>query len=139
MKDESDFDFVASVSALNDEHRLRFYETLAQNLTVTIRSVWDDSTRSDGEKVNAIRCINEILHRVTSKIAVTRRHLHEWTESDMWGEIRRWVAEDNSISGDVGWAIRRSGRATRQNAICIQAATARPAIPSLVANPKSTL
>jgi hypothetical protein len=108
MSDQSDFDFPAEISALSDESRLRFYETLAHNLTISVRVVWDDRDRSDAEKVKAIRCINEILHRVTSKIAVTRRNLHAWTESDMWGEINRWVAEGNSISGDVGWAIRRS-------------------------------
>jgi len=115
MSDQSDFDFVANISALDAEHRLRFYETLAHNLTVSVRAVWSDGSRSDAHKVNAIRCINEILHRVTSKIAVTRRNLHEWTESDMWGEIKRWVAEDKSISGDVGWAIRRSFEIARSN------------------------
>ena len=108
MSDKPDFDFVASISALSEEQRLRFYETLAHSLTVAIRVAWDDSDRSDAEKVNAIRCINEILHRVTSKIAVTRRNLHEWTESDMWSEIKRWVGEDRSISSNVGWAIRHS-------------------------------
>lgn len=115
MSDQSKFDFSVDVSALSDELRLRFYETLAHSLTITVRVVWDDSNRSDAEKVRAIRCINEILHHVTSKIAVTRRHLYEWTESDMWGEIRRWVEEDNSISGDVGWAIQRSFEIANSN------------------------
>ncbi len=115
MSDQSEFDFAADISALSNERRLRFYETLAHNLTITVRVVWDDSDRSDAEKVKAIRCINEILHRVTSKIAVTRRSLHEWTESDMWCEIKRWVAEDKSISGDVGWVIRRSFEIANSN------------------------
>ena len=79
MSDQRDFDFDADISALSDEHRLRFYETLAHNLTVSVRAVWSDDSKSDTEKVNAIRCINEILHRITSKIAVTRRSLHVWT------------------------------------------------------------
>lgn len=89
MIGQSDFNFVASISALRDEHRLRFYETLTHRLTIAIRVVRDDSTRSDADKVNAIHCIKEILHRVTSKIALIRRHLREWTESDLWGEIRQ--------------------------------------------------
>lgn len=109
MSDQPDFDFVANLSALSDERRLQFYETLAHNLTltITIRVIWDDSTRSDAAKVNAIRCINEIVHRVTSKITVTRRNLHEWTESDMWSEMKHGSVK-TSISSDVGWAIRKS-------------------------------
>ena len=108
MTDDLTFDFVTAVSALSDEQRLRFYEDFAHNLTVTIRAVWDDSSITDAEKVNRIRCINEILHRVTAKVAMLRRAAHEWSESDMWGEVRRWVGQDKSIAGNIGWAIRRS-------------------------------
>ena len=87
---------------------LIFYESLALNLTITISVVWGDDARTDSQKLSAVRCINEILHRVVSKITVVRTDSGEWSESEMWGEIKRWVGQERSISGDVGWAIRRS-------------------------------
>ena len=63
---------------------------------------------SDAEKVDRLKWVNEIQHRVTGKIGVLRLNLHEWTERDTWQMIQEYVENNRNIGGDIGWAIRTS-------------------------------
>ncbi len=101
-----DFDYPATIGALDLEQRLLFYEVLAHNLTVCVRAIWSNEETSDEKKVEQLKWLNEIMHRVTSKIRVLRLNTHEWTESDSWEDIKHWVAQCPSIEGDIAWAIR---------------------------------
>ena len=105
------FDYADRIGGLSDEQRLHFYEVLAHNLIVSIRSVWSDESLADAEKVDRIKWINEILHRVTAKVWVLRLKSHEWTETDFADEIRHWVSQNQAIAGEVGWAIKSSYKA----------------------------
>ncbi len=78
---------------LNDEHRRLFYELLANNLTVAIRGVWSDEGVSTGERLDRIKWINEILHRVTAKIRCLSLNTHEWTEADSVNDMRHWIMQ----------------------------------------------
>ena len=107
MAETSEFDFIQRVSELSHERLLVFYESLAHNLTISVRVVSDDDARTDTQRLSAVRCLNEILHRVISQNTVVRTDSRKLSESEMLEEIKRWVRLDRSISGDVGWAIRR--------------------------------
>jgi hypothetical protein len=100
------FDYPSAIGALELEQRLLFYEVLAHNLTVCVRSIWSSEETSAAQKVEQLKWLNEIMHRVTSKIRVLRLNIHEWTEADSWAEIKHWVAQCPSLEGEVGWAIR---------------------------------
>ena len=102
------FDYPKAVGALPEDRRLLFYELLAHNLTVVIRGVWSDEGIADAEKVDRIKWINEILHRVTSKIRVLRLGEHEWTEEDSWLDIQHWVTRNRSIEAGVNAAVKWS-------------------------------
>jgi hypothetical protein len=99
------FNYVEKVTALTQERRLRFYEQLACNLTISIRAVWSDAELSDAERVDRMKWINEIMHRVTAKISITRLNTREWTDADMWEMIKGFVAQNNAIEGDVALAV----------------------------------
>jgi hypothetical protein len=103
-----DFTYPESIKGLSPPQRLHFYELLAHNLTVSVRAIWSNENVSDGEKVDRIRLINEIQHRVTSKVYVLRLQLHEWTEEDTWKMITDYVAQNRGIESDVDAAIRLS-------------------------------
>jgi hypothetical protein len=99
------------MAKLSDEQRLHFYEVLAHNLTVAIRGIWSDERVSDAEKVERMKWVNEILHRVTAKVYVLRLRTHEWTEEDFESLILGYIASHPEIASEVGWAVRFSYRA----------------------------
>ena len=103
-----DFDYAKQIGELSAEQRLTFYESFACNLTISIRGIWSDDELADAEKVDRMKWINEIMHRITAKISVTRRNEHEWTEQDIWGMIKGYVAQNPGIRGEVGTAILHS-------------------------------
>ena len=102
------FDYPKAISALPHARRLLFYELLAHNLTVSVRAIWSDEDITDAEKVDRMKWVNEILHRVTSKVRVLRLGEHEWTEEDSWLEIRHWVSQNPAIEADVNAAVKWS-------------------------------
>ena len=102
------FDYPTMITALSAEQRLHFYELFAHNLTVAIRSIWSDEKASDAQKLERIKRVNEIMHRVTSKVYALRLNLHEWTEEDTWRMIEGCVAEDKGIEAEVNAAIKFS-------------------------------
>jgi hypothetical protein len=100
------FDYPSAIGALDSEPRLLFYEALAHNLTVSVRAIWSNEKISDGEKVEQLKWLNEIMHRVTSKIRVLRLNRHEWTEADSWAHIKHRVSLCPSLESDVERAVR---------------------------------
>jgi hypothetical protein len=59
---------------LSVDERLHFYELFAHNLTVSIRGMFIQKDILNEERLERIQLINEILHRVTSKVWVIRLH-----------------------------------------------------------------
>src|SRR5262249_23694405 len=103
--------FAEQMEKLTEEQRLSFYEALAHNLTVSIRGVWSDATINDAEKVDRIKWINEVLHRVTAKIRVLRLKTHEWTEADFGEMMRGWASHNEAVKAELFEAVNRSYRA----------------------------
>ena len=103
------FDFAARIGSLPDERRLSFYEGLAHNLTIAVRAIWSDNGITDAEKVDRMKSVNEILHRVTAKVWHVRLKL-DWTEVDFAVDIQHRVSQNPEIAGYVGWAIEASFR-----------------------------
>lgn len=102
------FDYPKAVRALPHDRRLLFYELLAHNLTIIVRGIWSDEAVTDAEKVDRIKWVNEIQHRVTSKVRVLRLGEHEWTEEDSWSDIQHWVSRNRAIEGYVNAAVKWS-------------------------------
>lgn len=103
-----DFDYINLIGELSDEERLKFYECLAHNLTVSVRAVWSNEGLTDGEKVEKLKWLNEIMHRVTMKSALLRTHKNTYSESDSWEDIQHWVSCCSDIGPDVEWALKFS-------------------------------
>jgi len=102
--------FAESISKLNPEQRLHFYEVFALNLTVAIRFVWSNAETDDAEKVERMKWVNEVLHRVTAKVYVLRLKTHEWTETDFEDLILSYIQSQPGIAPEIGRAVRHSYR-----------------------------
>lgn len=103
-----DFDYIKLIGELSDEERLKFYEILAHTLTVSVRAIWSDEALTDSEKVESLKWLNEIMHRVTMKSALLRTHKNTYSESDSWEDIKHWVSCCPDIERVVEWALRFS-------------------------------
>jgi hypothetical protein len=97
--------YAEKISELTVEKKVLFYELFAHNLTICSRSIGFDEEISDSEKVEAMKWINEILHRVVAKIRVERLQIYEWKESDIIAMIGHKVKQSPLLGGEVSWAI----------------------------------
>jgi hypothetical protein len=102
------FDYPQLVMNLSEEERIRFYELLANNLTVNVRGIWSDDSLSDAQKVECMRWLNEIMHGVVQKSAALRSRRHSYSEEESWESINHCVSQSPAIDGSVEWAIKAS-------------------------------
>ena len=102
------------VTMMDDAQRIRFYESLAHSLTISIRSVWSDDNLSEKEKVDRIKWINEISHRVINRIIDLRYQPSTWSDLDMWEMIKHNVKQHEGIKGEVAWALNHSLKVTTE-------------------------
>jgi hypothetical protein len=107
--------YVSLISNLSQLQRVSFYERLAHNITIAIRAIWSDETMTDTAKIQTMKWLNEIQHRVVTKISVERLVLHEWKESDMIRMIEECTKECPSIGSEITWAIKASYKTTINN------------------------
>jgi hypothetical protein len=70
-------------------------------------SIRGHPTITDGEKVERMKWINEILHRATAKVYVLRLKTHAWTEED-FGSLIEYAEAHEGIKGEVFSAANRS-------------------------------
>ena len=102
------FNYAEQIGSLHEEERLHFYEILAHQLTIAARIVWSDETLTDSQKVSQLKCLNEVLHRVTVRVYSLRLRTDVWTEVAMFESMRHWISPEPTIGPLVGWAITQS-------------------------------
>jgi hypothetical protein len=99
-----ELDYVRQVGSLSQQDLIRFYEVLAHNLTVSIRAIWSDEGFNDSQKVERMKWINEIMHRVVLKSAALRMGRNECSEADTWGMMQHYISLCPDISADIASA-----------------------------------
>ncbi|MCV6638324.1 hypothetical protein [Candidatus Albibeggiatoa sp. nov. NOAA] len=100
--------YAEMISNLTQDEKVAYYEFVAHSLTIGCRSIWSDNTLTDQQKIEGMRYINEILHRIISKIRVERQQLHEWKEEHIIEMMLRYVQQAPHIKGEVACAITES-------------------------------
>jgi hypothetical protein len=48
----------------------------------------------DPEKIDELKWLNEIRHRVVAKIRVLPTNHYEWTETDSYSDFQNWISQD---------------------------------------------
>lgn len=107
------FEYVKNISELTLEQKRKFYVLLAHNLTVSVRAIWSDENFSDTEKIEGMKWINEIIHRLVFRIEklhkITKLEDDSWTEEDFFQSINHWISQNYKIvAGHINWAIKSS-------------------------------
>ncbi len=96
------------ISNLSREQKLNFYGSFAVNITIAIREIWADEEISNSEKIERMKWLNELQHRIISKISVERTQSHEWKESDINSLILEIIKNCPGVSSDISWIIQTS-------------------------------
>ena len=99
-----ELDYVRDVGSLPLEWLIRFYEILAHNLTVSIRAIWSNEELDDNQRVQQIKWVNAIMHRVLLKSAALRMNRNECPESDTWQMIQDYVAQCPELAPHIAFA-----------------------------------
>ena len=113
MKFDEFFDYPKLIGELTLNQKRKFYVLLAHDLTVSVRTIWSDDRLSDTEKLDGIKWINEIMHRLIFRIeelhTISTKEEDSWTEKDFWRMIKDYVSENPEVvAGNVGWSIKFS-------------------------------
>jgi len=99
-----EFDYVRQVGSLSQQSLICFYEVLAHNLTVSVRAIWSDEGPNDSQKVERMKWINEVMHRVVLKSAALRMGRNECLEADSWEMMLHYISLCPDISADIAIA-----------------------------------
>lgn len=107
------FDYVEKINALTLEQKRKFYVLLAHDLTVSVRAICSEEKYSDREKIEGMKIVNEIMHRLIFRIEelhnISRLKDDSWTEEDFFLMMKEWVEDSPEVvSGQIGWAIKSS-------------------------------
>lgn len=100
-----ELDYVRQVGSLSQESLIRFYELLAHSLTISIRAIWSDEELDDSQKVERMKWINEIMHRVVLKSAALRIGRNECSEADTWEMMKHYISLCPDIAADIAVAM----------------------------------
>lgn len=107
------FDYAKNIGELTLERKRKFYVLFAHDLTVSIRVIWSDENLADAEKVEGMKWINEIMHRLIFRIEelyeISKVEDDLWKEEDFYKTINHWISQNHEIVADhVGWSIKSS-------------------------------
>ncbi len=72
--------YIAKIETFTEVDRCDFFRVLAHSLTVSIRVYLSDSELDNDEKLNRVKWLNEILHRVITKV-----HLRPYDKGNIEG------------------------------------------------------
>ncbi|TGL62041.1 hypothetical protein EHQ58_03760 [Leptospira ognonensis] len=95
------------IDSLSKNQKAAYYELMGHELTIIIRSIWSDQVIDPEEKLERIKWINEIQHRIISKISHLRREI-DWDDSDIMEMIHFYIEKKSEIRQEVYNAILRS-------------------------------
>jgi hypothetical protein len=106
------FDYIKNIGSLTLVQKRKFYVLFAHNLTVSVRCIWSEYY-TDTEKIEGIKWINEIMHRLIFRIEELHKisNLAEdsWTEEEFLRMITGYISENKKVlAGNVGWAVKSS-------------------------------
>jgi hypothetical protein len=101
--------FSEAISQLSRDQRLVFYIQLAHELTVTVRMILHDPS-FDLDRLDIIKQLNEVQHRVTAKVRVLHLQSHEWSEADSQALLKEAITRVPALGPELLRAIRASHR-----------------------------
>lgn len=97
-------ELVGSLESLDDDRRRLAYERLWLELTIAGRALWSDPALSDAQKLDGLKWLNEIQHRVWGAHASRDGYAPE----DLVATIGSHIENAPYIGGHVSACMRKA-------------------------------
>jgi len=101
-------DVLEKISKRSAQEKREYYENLAHSLTISTRAIWSDPDTSEKEKIEQMKCINEIMHQVVKKIRLYRTNDKTLSDEAILNHIENWVSQSKGVAGHVGYSIKKA-------------------------------
>jgi hypothetical protein len=101
-------DLLKYVKQLDSAKKLEFYDRLGFNLTIAVRSIWSNPVTSDKEKIEAIKIVNELSHRVFNWMWKLRDGDQTFEDSNCFSVIEDYARQNREAAGEIAEAFKSS-------------------------------
>ncbi len=99
------FDFVQLIGQLPPDVKIAYYVNFAHSLTVAVRSIWSDEALDVSDRLERLKWMNELMHRVINRAIDLRAQPHIWNEEAIWQFVLTTGAQCPAINGDADRAM----------------------------------
>ena len=89
----------------NNDQRLSFIEFFAHELTICIRLIWSRAETGNTEKIEQIKWINEILHRLPMFAHTLRTGSGDWESTDIPQVVENCINQAPGLRELVTYAV----------------------------------
>ena len=101
-------DVLERISKLSVQDKSKYYENLAHSLTISTRAIWSDPDISEKEKIEQMKCMNEIMHQVVRKIRICKTEDNSLSDEDILNHIKNWTLQSKGIAAHVAYSIEKT-------------------------------
>ena len=99
------FNFVQTIGELPSDIKMAYYMNFAHSLTVGVRAIWSDETIDVNDRLERLKWMNELMHRVINRAIDLQSEPYTWNEEAIWQLLLGTVAQCPAINGDAGGAM----------------------------------
>jgi hypothetical protein len=79
----------------------------------SIRSIWSNPNTTDAEKIEAIKIVNELSHRIFNWIWELRMTERELLDVNCFADIRGYGQQNSIAAGEIGAALNHTRSALK--------------------------
>ena len=97
--------FEIDVGNLSNKRKIIFYSLSANYLTTCIRDILENQEIDSAEKLDQLKYINVVSHRLLNRLFDLQTESNSWNESDIWNMVKDAVKSKTEIRDYVGNAI----------------------------------
>jgi hypothetical protein len=103
------FDYVEAIGALDNKQKTYFYELLAHFITNSMRGIVFMEGIPDEERVERVKWLNEIAHRITYKVFFIQKGKPDYySEEEIWNIVLQNAEKHPNTLEDITSAIETS-------------------------------
>lgn len=107
---------ISDVKKWSIKEQSEFCRFISQNITVAIRSIYSRPNKTDKEKLEAVRWINEFHHRINNiKFRIEKVISKEDNIESISGHIKFYANQNQILKGELSEVLRLSYEAAARN------------------------